>query len=68
MELVTDRHGEREVNLVTALAFYSIFCCLKSLLNLEQRNEVVVAIGVEMFSGVSQTERSTLEDARKPSK
>ena len=54
MELVTDRHGEREVNLVTALAFYSIFCCLKSLLNLEQRNEVVAAIGVEMiFGGVT---------------
>ena len=35
-ELIADCHGGTEVNLVTALGFYSMFGSLESLLNLEQ--------------------------------
>ena len=40
-ELIADRHGGTEVNLVTALGFYSMFGSLESLLNLEQKLEMV---------------------------
>ena len=56
-ELIADCHGETEVNLVTALGFYSMFSSLESLLNLEQRHEMVTAISVEVFLGVLQTEQ-----------
>ena len=56
-ELVADCHGGTEVNLVTALGFYSMFSCLESLLNLEQKHEMVTTISVEVFPGVLQTER-----------
>ena len=42
---------------VTALGFYSMFGSLESLLNLEQKHEVVTAISVEVFPGVLQTEQ-----------
>ena len=35
-ELIADCHGGTEVNLVTALGFYSMFGSLESLLNLEK--------------------------------
>ena len=50
-------HGGTEVNLVTALGFYSMFGSLESLLNLEQKHEMVTAISVEVFTGVFQTEQ-----------
>ena len=56
-ELIADWHGGTEVNLVTALGFYSMFGSLESLLNLEQRHEMVTAISVEVFSGVWHTEQ-----------
>ena len=56
-DLIADCHGGTEVNLVTALGFYSLFGSLESLLNLEQRHEMVTAISVEVFSGVLQTEQ-----------
>ena len=56
-ELIADCHGETEVNLVTALGFYSMFGSLESLLNLEQKHEMVKAISVEVFPGVLQTEQ-----------
>ena len=56
-ELIADCHGGTEVNLVTALGFYSMFGSLESLLNLEQRHEMVTAISVEVFPGVLQTEQ-----------
>ena len=56
-ELIADCHGGTEVNLVTALGFYSMFSSLESLLNLEQRHEMVTAISVEVFPGVLQTEQ-----------
>ena len=42
---------------MTALGFYSMFGSLESLLNLEQRHEMVTAISVELFPGVLQTEQ-----------
>ena len=56
-ELIADCHGGTEVNLVTALGFYRMFGSLESLLNLEQTPEMVLAISVEMFLGVLQTEQ-----------
>ena len=56
-ELIADCHGGTEVNLVTALGFCSMFVSLESLLNLEQRHEMVTAISVEVFPGVLQTEQ-----------
>ena len=56
-ELIADCHGGTEVNLVTALGFYSIFGPLESLLNLEQKHEMVTAICVELLPGVLQTEQ-----------
>ena len=56
-ELIADCHRGTEVNLVTALGFYGMFSSLESLLNLEQRHEMVTAISVEVFPGVLQTEQ-----------
>ena len=56
-ELIADCHGGTDVNLVTALGFYSMFGTLESLLNLEQKHEMVTAISVEVFPGVLQTEQ-----------
>ena len=56
-ELIADCHGGTEVNLVTALAFYSLFRSLESLLNQEQKHEIVTAISVEVFPEVLQTEQ-----------
>ena len=56
-ELIADCHGETEVNLVTALGFYSMFGSLESLLNLEQKHEMVTAISLKVFPGVLQTEQ-----------
>ena len=56
-ELIADCHGGTELNLVTALGFYSMFSSLESLLNLEQKHEMVTAISVEVFPGVLQTEQ-----------
>ena len=56
-ELIADCHGGTEVNLVTALGFYSMFGSLESLLNPEQKHEIVTAISVGVFPGVLQTEQ-----------
>ena len=56
-ELIADCHGGTEVNLVTALGFYSMFGSLESLLNLEQKHEMFTAISVEVFPGVLQDEQ-----------
>ena len=56
-ELIADCHGGTEVNLVTALGFYSIFGSLESLLNLERKYEIVTTIRVEVFPEVLQTEQ-----------
>ena len=56
-ELIADCHRGTEVNLVTALGFYSMFGSLESLLNLEQKHEMVTVISVEVFPEVLQTEQ-----------
>ena len=56
-ELIADCHGATEVNIVTALGLYSMFDSLESLLNLEQKHEVVTTISVEVFPWVLQTEQ-----------
>ena len=56
-EWIADCHGGTEVILVTALGFNSMFGSLESLLNLEQKHEMVTAISVEVFPGVLQTEQ-----------
>ena len=48
-ELFADCHGGTEVNLVTALGFYSMFGSLELLLNLKQKLGMVTAISVEVF-------------------
>ena len=62
--LIADCHGGTEVNLVTALGFYSMFGSLKSLLNLEQKHEMVTAISLEVFPGVLQTEQKHIRKWR----
>ena len=59
-ELITDCHGGTEVNLVTALGFYSMFGSLESLLNLEQKHQMVTAISVEVFPGVLKIEQKPI--------
>ena len=63
-ELIADCHGGTEVNLVTALGFYSMFSSLESLLNLEPRHEMVNAISVEVFPGVLRTEQKHIGNWR----
>ena len=63
-ELIADCHGGTEVNLVTALGFYNMFGSLESLLNLEQKHEMVTAISVEVFPGVLQTEQEHIGKRR----
>ena len=58
-ELIADCHGGTEVNLVTALGFYNMFGSLESLLNLEQKHEMVTAISVELFPGFCKLSKST---------
>ena len=55
-ELIADGRGT-EVNPVTAIGFYSMLGSLESLLNLEQKHEMVTAISVEVFPGVLQTDQ-----------
>ena len=61
---IADFYGGTEENLVTALGFYSKFVSLKSLLNLEQKHEMVTAIRVEVFPGVLPS-RSIMEFGEK---
>ena len=60
LELIADCHGGTEVNLVTALGFYSLFGSLESLLNLVQKHEMVTTISVEVFTGILQTEQKII--------
>ena len=59
-ELTADCHGGTEGSLVTALGFCSMFDSLESLLNLEQNYEMLTAISLEVFLGVSQTENKQI--------
>ena len=63
-ELTADCYGGKEVNLVIALGFYSMFGSLESLLNLEQKHEMFMAISVELFPGILQTELKHIRKLR----
>ena len=56
-ELIAGCHGGTEVNLVTALGFYSMFGSLESLLILEQKHERVTGTSVEVVPVVFRTEQ-----------
>ena len=56
-ELIAGCHGGTEVNLGTALGFYSMFGFLESMLNQEQKHDMVSTISVEVFPGVLQIEQ-----------
>ena len=57
-ELVADWHGGTELNLVTALGFYSMFGSLETPLNLEQKHEMITTISAEVFPGNLQTKKN----------
>ena len=59
-ELIADCHGGTEVNLGTALEFYSMFGFLESMLNLEQKHDMVSTINVEVFPEVLQIEQKNI--------
>ena len=67
-ELIADCHGGAEVNLVTALGFYNMYGSLESLLNLEQKHEMVTTTSVEVIPRVLQTEQKILESGEKRSR
>ena len=57
MELIADCHGITEVNLITALRFYSMTSSVESLERLERAHELVTTLSVEVFLGALQTEQ-----------
>ena len=63
-ELIAECHGGTEVNLVTALGFYSMFGSLEPLLNIEQKHEIFPNISVEVFPGILQTEQKYIGSRR----
>ena len=57
MELIADSHGVTEVNLITALGFYSLTSSIDSLERLERAHGLVPSLSVELFPGALQTEQ-----------
>ena len=57
MELIGDCHGVTEVNLITALGFYSMTSSIESLERLERAHGLVMSLSVEVFPGALQTEQ-----------
>ena len=57
MELIADCHGVTEVNLITALGFYSMTNSIESLERLERAHGLVTSLNVEVFPGALQTEQ-----------
>ena len=57
-ELIADCHGGIEVNVMTALGLYSMFGSLESLLNREQKHEMITVISLEVFRGLYRLNRS----------
>ena len=57
MELIADCHGVTEVNLITALEFYSMTRSIESLERLERAHGLVTCLRVEVFPGALQTEQ-----------
>ena len=57
MELIADCHGVTEVNLISALRFYSMTSSIESLERLERAHGLVTSLYVEVFPGALQTEQ-----------
>ena len=57
IELIADCHGVTEVNLITALGFYSMTSSIESLERLERAHGLVTSLSVEVFPGALQTEQ-----------
>ena len=57
----TECRGGTEMNLVTALGFYSMFGSKELLVNLEQKHEMATTISVEVVPRVLQTEQKYIE-------
>ena len=58
MELIADCHWVTEVNLMTALGFYSMVSSIKSLKRLERSSGLVTSLSVEFFPWALQTEQN----------
>ena len=57
MELISDRHGANEFNLITAPVFYSMVSLAELLERLERAHELVTSLSLEFLrSGISGTE------------
>ena len=65
IELVADCRGVTEVNLKTALGFYSMTSSIGSLACLERAQELVTALSVEVFLESLQAEQK-IESSREP--
>ena len=57
MEIIADCHGVTEVNLITALGFYSMTCWIELLERLERAHGLVTSSSMEVLSGALQTEQ-----------
>ena len=57
MELIADCHGVTELNLITALGFYSMKSSIESLERLERAHGLVTSLSVEVFPGAPKTEQ-----------
>ena len=57
MELIADCHGVTEVNLITALGFYSMTSSIESLERLELAHGLVTSLSFKVFPGALQTEQ-----------
>ena len=57
IELIADCHGVTEVNLITALEFYSMTSSIESLERLERAHVLVTSLSEEVFPGALQTEQ-----------
>ena len=57
MELIADCHGVTEVNLTTAIGFWSMLSSIESLECLERAHEFVTFLSMEVFPGSLQTEK-----------
>ena len=57
MELIANCHGVTEMNLITALGFYSMTSSMESLERLERAHGLVTSLSVEVLPGALQTEQ-----------
>ena len=63
MESIADCHGVTELNLITALGFYSMTSSIESLERLERAHGLVTSLSVEVFPGALENEMN-LKDSK----